>query len=50
MHADYQAIRGVRYQPPRNDPVYFGRLHPLALEHVERSARQAIERRDRVGP
>ena len=47
MHADYQAIRGMRYQPPPNDPVYFGRLHPLALEHVERSARQAIDRRTR---
>jgi hypothetical protein len=47
MHADYQAIRGVRYQPPPNDPLYFGRVHPLALEHVERSARQAIDRRTR---
>jgi hypothetical protein len=46
MHADYQAIRGARYRPPANDALYFGRVHPLALEHVERSARQAIERRD----
>jgi glycosyltransferase involved in cell wall biosynthesis len=48
MHAEYQAIRGVRYEPPSNDPVYFGKLHPLALEHVERSARQAIDRRLRA--
>jgi hypothetical protein len=49
MHADYEAIRGVRYQPPRNEPLYLGRVPPQALEHVERSARQAIERRARVG-
>jgi hypothetical protein len=48
MHADYEAIRGVPYQPPQNDPLYIGRVHPLVLEHVERSARQAIERRARV--
>ncbi len=48
MHAEYQAIRGVRYQPPPNDPVFFGSVHPLALEHVERSARQAIDRRPRA--
>jgi hypothetical protein len=48
MHADYQAIRGVPYQPPHNDPMYVGRVHPMVLEHVERAARQAIDRRARM--
>jgi hypothetical protein len=47
MHSDYEAIRGERYRPPPNDPLYFGRIHPVALKHVERSARQAIDRRTR---
>jgi glycosyltransferase involved in cell wall biosynthesis len=48
MHADYQAIRGVRYRPPGNEPLYVGRVPPQALEHVERSAHEAIARR--TGP
>jgi hypothetical protein len=48
MHADYQAIRGMPYRPPQNDPLFVGRVHPLVLEHLEHSARQAIDRRARA--
>jgi len=44
MHADYQAIRGKPHRPPENPPLYVGRLHPSVLAHVERSARQSIDR------
>ena len=38
MHEEYQAIRGVPYRPPPNDPIFVGRVHPAVFEHVERSA------------
>jgi glycosyltransferase involved in cell wall biosynthesis len=44
MHADYRAIRGESHRPPQNRPVYVGRLAAPVLPHVERSARQAIDR------
>jgi hypothetical protein len=44
MHADYESIRGRPHRPPTNQPLYVGRVHPAALAHVERSARQAIDR------
>ena len=44
MHAEYERIRGTRYRPPPNEPVYIGNVHDAALEYVERSARLAIER------
>ena len=45
MHDEYQHIRGVRYRPPDNDPVYFGQMPDAAMEFVEASARLAIQRR-----
>jgi hypothetical protein len=50
MHDDYVSIRGAPYRPPERDPVYFGRVPPQALVHAERSARLAIERRERRRP
>ncbi len=44
MHADYQAITGAPHQVPSNRPLFVGRVAPAALAHVERSARQAIDR------
>jgi hypothetical protein len=49
MHADYQAIRGERHQPPTTAPLYVGRAVPAALPYIERSARQAIDRIARHG-
>lgn len=47
MHAEYQALRGRRYRPPGNRPLYIGRLPEGALGHLETSARLAIDRRAR---
>jgi hypothetical protein len=44
MHADYQAITGTVHRPPLTSPLFVGRLAPSVLPHVERSARQAIDR------
>jgi hypothetical protein len=43
MHAEYTAIRGEPYKPPRNRPIFFGMIPPQALPHAERSARLAID-------
>jgi glycosyltransferase involved in cell wall biosynthesis len=45
MHAEYQAITGRPHQPPGNPPVYVGPARPGLLPLLERSARQAIDRR-----
>ena len=39
MHTQYEAIRGERYRPPTNDPLYVGHVHPAVLPFVESSAR-----------
>jgi glycosyltransferase involved in cell wall biosynthesis len=49
MHAEYQAISGVPHQPPANSPVYVGPVRPALLPLIERSARQAINRRVATG-
>jgi glycosyltransferase involved in cell wall biosynthesis len=43
MHAEYQAIRGHRYRPPQNPPLYVGRFTESILGHVERSVTLARE-------
>jgi hypothetical protein len=45
MHAEYQAITGRPHQPPGNPPLYMGPARPGLLRLLERSARQAIDRR-----
>jgi hypothetical protein len=44
MHDEYVAIRGRAHHPPDRLPVYLGRVAPNVLPHLERSARQAIDR------
>jgi len=44
MHAQYEAVRGKAYTPPPNRPLYLGRVAADVLPHLERSARQAIDR------
>ena len=45
MHDEYVRLRGHAYQPPQNDRLYVGTVPDAALEHVEQSARRAIELR-----
>jgi hypothetical protein len=47
MQEDYQLLRGGRYRPPSNRPIYVGHLPPQAMGHVERSAQLEIERQQR---
>lgn len=47
MHAEYVAIRGERYQPPQDPPLYVGTVPPAALPHIERSAHLGMERQAR---
>lgn len=47
MHAQYQQIRGVRYRPPENAPLFVGKVHPAAMAYIESSARLALERQAR---
>jgi glycosyltransferase involved in cell wall biosynthesis len=49
MHAEYQAITGAPHQPPANSPLYVGPVRPALLPLIERSARQAINRRVATG-
>jgi hypothetical protein len=49
MHAEYEAIRGHRYQPPENAPLYVGTVSASAFHHLERSVQLARERRARLG-
>jgi hypothetical protein len=48
MHAQYEGIRGERYRPPTNDPLYVGHIHPAVLPFVEQSARLALDRLGRA--
>jgi hypothetical protein len=51
LFAQYEAIRGRPYQPPSNDPLYVGRVHPSTLPHVHESTRWALRRsRGRTHP
>lgn len=43
MHDDYQAIRGVAYQPPSNNALFLGRVPRALLAHLDRSVRWAID-------
>lgn len=43
-HADYETITGAPHRPPDNQPLYMGRVAPLVLPLIERSARQAADR------
>ncbi len=45
MHAEYVALRGHPYVPPANERRYVGTVPDAALEHIEQSARWAIEHR-----
>ena len=49
MHDEYVALRGRAHQPPRNVRLYLGTVPDAALEHVEHSARRAIELRAQRG-
>ena len=44
MHADYVEITGGPHRPPTRAPSYLGHVDPSVLPHLERSARQAIDR------
>ena len=43
MQEEYAAIRGRRYRPPANQPMYVGSLSPPALVALAESARLASE-------
>ena len=43
MHEEYVGRRGHAYAPPSNERLYVGTVPDAALEHVEHSARRAIE-------
>ena len=45
MHDEYVALRGCSYVPPANERRYVGTVPDAALEHLEASARWAIEHR-----
>lgn len=44
MHAQYQSLRGARYQPPPDHPLYLGRVPDTSLEHLGRSVALAQAR------
>jgi hypothetical protein len=44
MHAEYEALRGERYLPPTNPPVYIGGVSASAVPHLERSLQLAVKR------
>jgi hypothetical protein len=48
MHAEYQTITDRPHDPPSTIPIMLGRVHPAVLPFIERSARQAIDRRGRL--
>jgi hypothetical protein len=48
MHAEYEALRGMPYKPPRRAAIYVGELHEPAIPHVLESARLAIDRAERA--
>jgi glycosyltransferase involved in cell wall biosynthesis len=45
MAAEYRAITGAAHRPPDNPPLYVGPARRTLLPLIERSARQAINRR-----
>jgi len=50
MHADYVAITGRPHRPPADLPIHVGTVSTEVLDHVEASARSAIERLRRSRP
>jgi hypothetical protein len=44
MDAEYEALRGERYKPPTNPPLYLGSVPASALPHLEQSVRLAVKR------
>jgi hypothetical protein len=44
MHAEYVALRGERYRPPTNRPLYLGGIPASALRHLEMSVQLALKR------
>lgn len=47
MQADYEAIRGERYKPPANRPLFIGGVEPPYVAHVQRSVELDARRRNR---
>lgn len=39
FHEEYVRLRGKEFAPPTSEPIYFGRIHPLALESIAISAK-----------
>jgi len=48
MHADYEAKRKSKYRPPRNEPLYVGRVPPSVLPHIGASAQRALDLRAKL--
>jgi hypothetical protein len=48
MHREYESLRGGRYEPPENEPLYVGRMPAPALPHVARSVELAVARQSRL--
>jgi hypothetical protein len=44
MHAQYEALRGRRFEPPPNQALQLGSVAPEALSHLAASASMAIDR------
>jgi hypothetical protein len=44
MHAEYVSLRGERYRPPTNQPLYLGAIPASAFPHLEQSVQLALER------
>jgi hypothetical protein len=44
MHAEYVSLRGERYRPPTNAPLYLGGIPASTLPHLEQSVRLALKR------
>jgi hypothetical protein len=44
MHAEYEALRGERYRPPTNQPLYLGAIPASAFPHLEESVQLARKR------
>jgi glycosyltransferase involved in cell wall biosynthesis len=45
--AEYEALRGERFRPPENTPLYLGTAPPQMLPHLEASLRWVAESRER---
>ncbi|MCC5951658.1 MAG: glycosyltransferase family 2 protein [Acidimicrobiia bacterium] len=44
MHADYEQLRGCRYRPPQQPPIYVGGVPPAAVGQLAESVRLAQRR------